>query len=138
MENMNEIVSLEMLFDSGEAIIADIMTNGVSLSNHRQLIQTKTKFLQAILIAQKAIKDKRLSLKANMARDIKLTMDEKKMAKTPAKDEVEELSRPDRYELEKVDLSIETMLEIAKNRTYHLRINEIDINKVGIGADAPL
>lgn len=61
---------------------------------------------------------------------------EEGMKKTPAEDQVSDETRADRYELEKIDIDLETMGLIVQNRSYHLRINEIDLNKVGIGADA--
>lgn len=128
MENKSQ---LEQVFDEGEIIISDIMVNGPSSVNHRNLIQKKTDFLKAIWQARKDLKDKRLAQKASEDRDTKKNIDDW-MAKTPARDLVNELSRNARYELEKLDIDMETMTAIAQNRTYHLRFDEIDLNKAGI------
>ncbi|MCP3681091.1 MAG: hypothetical protein GY861_00235 [bacterium] len=45
------------------------------------------------------------------------------------------LTREDRYSLINREVDVDTMMEIAKNRTYHIRIGEIDLNKVGVGLD---
>lgn len=132
---MSDKTQLENIFNEWETIIADIIDNGISLDKQRALIQCKTKFIVAIGDARKSIKDDRLVLKTNQMSDVKILMEEKQMKKTPAREEVEELSRPARYNLEKLEIDMETMMDIAKNRTYHLRISEIDLNKVWIGVE---
>jgi hypothetical protein len=69
-----------------------------------------------------------LILKANENSDTQKLISEG-MAKTPAKDLVSENSRTARYEIEKSEIDAETMQEIAKNRKFHIRIGEIDLNK---------
>ena len=126
---MDEKTPLELCFDEGEAIIADIMTNGITLERQRALIQVKTKFILEIGNSRKSLQDKRLAQKTKEMTEVKYLMDQG-VKKTPAREEVEEKSRGDRYDLEKLGIDMETMQNIAMNRNYHLRINEIDVNKV--------
>lgn len=126
--------TLEQVFNEWENIIQEILEKGINLFSQRALIQHKTQFIRAIGQARKDIKDKRLSLKTKENSD-KQKFIEWGMAKTPAWDLVSENSRTARYDLEKIEIDIETMQDIAMNRNYHLRINEIDINKVWVGQD---
>ena len=96
----------------------------------RLLIQKKTEFQKKLYDHKKEAKDKRLAQKAKEARDVEALI-QQGAKKTPAQDEVKETSRADRYELEKMDLELELMDELAKNRTYHMRANEIELNKLG-------
>lgn len=52
--------------------------------------------------------------------------------KTPAQDKAKDETRADRYELDKVEIDLEKFLELIKNWTYHIRIGEIDLNKVWV------
>ena len=125
---MTEQTTLEIIFDDWEKIIENIWTNWVSPANQRSLIAINTKFLIEIGTSRKLIKDKRLSLKTRENSD-KQKFIEWGMAKTPAWDLVQENSRPARYDLEKLEIDIETMQEIAKNRKFYIRLGEIDLNK---------
>lgn len=132
---MEEKATLQGIYEAGELIIAEIDKNGVTLQNHRQLIQYTKRLIKAIGEARKAIKDQRLTLKTNEMSDVKKLMEEKQIKKTPAREEVQELSRPSRYELEKAEIDIETMLDLVQARNKNIRINEVDLNKVWIGTD---
>ena len=125
---MAEKSQLELIFDEWEVIIANIMKNWTDWALHQQLIQTKTKFIVALGKARKDLKDKRLTQKVSDDSDTKKNIEDW-MAKTPARDLVNELSRASRYELEKLDIDMETMQSLIQNRTYHIRYGEIDLNK---------
>lgn len=127
--------TLQEIYDAGEIIIADIDTNGVTLTNHRQLIQQLKRLIRAIGKTRKAIKDQRWDLKAKEMSDVKKMMEEQNMKKTPAREEVSELSRPARYTLEKAEIDIETMQDLVQAWNKNIRINEVDINKVWIWVD---
>ena len=131
---MSDKSQLELIFDEWEAVIADVITNGISLDKQRKMIQIKTRFIQEIGTSRKSIKDKWLNLKTRENR-AKQQYIQDGMAKTPAGDQALEDSRSERYELEKLEIDIETMQDIAMNRNYHLRINEIDVNKVWVGTE---
>lgn len=124
------MTELERIFQEWEQLIQDIATKWVTLWHQRLLIQKKTELLREIYRLKKDLKDKRLELKAREMKEVQHLMDNG-IKKTPAREEVEELSRWDRYNLEKIEIDLELMNELAKNRTYHMRINELDINKVG-------
>ena len=127
--------NLQELFNEGEQIIATIESEWATLWVQRALIDKKTQLILEIGATKKANKDSRLVLKTRVVSRVKALMEEG-MKKTPAEDQVSDETRADRYELEKIDIDLETMGLIVQNRSYHLRINEIDLNKVGIGADA--
>ena len=131
---MTEQTTLEIVFNDWEKIIEDIRKNGVTLANQRALIQEKKRFIIAIGQARKDIKDQRLTLSIKENKDKQSYISEG-MAKTPAGDQAKEMSRPARCELEKLEIDIETMQDLAMNWNYHLRINEIDINKVWVWQD---
>lgn len=126
------VKSLQDLFNEGEKIIWNIMTNGASLNYQRDLIQKKTQFIVMLGQNRKELADKELLFKLKKNEEIKKLM-ENGIKKTPAEDEVKEMSRVEEYEIIKTSIDMETMAEIVKNRTYHLRISEIDINKIWIG-----
>lgn len=123
------VKSLQDLFNEGEKIIWNIMTNGASLNYQRDLIQKKTQFIVMLGQNRKELADKELLFKLKKNEEIKKLM-ENGIKKTPAEDEVKEMSRVEEYEIIKTSIDMETMAEIVKNRTYHLRISEIDINKI--------
>lgn len=116
------------IFYEGEEIIEDITINGVTSDNHRKLIQKKTELLIKVYGDKKQMKDKRLDFKLKVDRETKRLIDSG-MAKTPARAEADEAGRGDKYDLEKLEIDLELMDELSKNRTYHLRYNEIETNK---------
>ncbi len=88
----------------------------------------------AIQETRKNISDAWLNFKAKRNTMIQALIDEG-AKKSPSKDVVAEETREEKYEIMKREIDVETMMDIAKNRTYHLRVGEIDINKVGVGQD---
>jgi len=126
--------SLQDIISEGNTILNGINKDWVSLTNARQLIQKRDELLYAIGEHRKLMKDKRLEQKDNELTAIKQLMDQW-AKKTPAYEEVQNDQRSARYELEKLDIAIDTVIDQAKNRAYYIRINELDLNKVWVGSD---
>jgi len=126
--------SIEIIFQEWEDIITDIMTNGVTLMNHRQLIQKRKELISMIAHIKKQTKDAWMEQKTEERKKINALI-EQWVKKTPAYEEVQDECRPQRYELEKIEIHIEAFTDHLKNRAYHLRVNEIDLNKVWIWSD---
>lgn len=123
--------TLSQIFQEGEQIIENIRTGWITLWLHRELIQRKTELIMAIYDLKKKLVDKSLEVK-NKELGIVEQLMQMWEKKTPAQDKAKDETRADRYELDKVEIDLEKFLELIKNWTYHIRIGEIDLNKVWV------
>jgi hypothetical protein len=112
--------------------IDKINTEWVTLHDHRKLIDIRDQLIVAVWNLKKLNKDARLDQKNKETEEIKYLM-EQWAKKTPAYEEVQNQNRSERYNLEKVDIDIETIADQVKNRAYYIRINEIDLMKLWVG-----
>lgn len=130
---MNEKTILE-IYQEWQVVISEIENDWVTLVNHRQLINKRDELIRAVAHHRKLIKDAWLEQKNQEEEQIKRLMDEG-AKKTPAKEEVQNDNREARYTIEKLEIDVDMYADLVKNRAYTLRINELDLNKAGVGLD---
>jgi len=130
---MNEKTILE-IYQEGQAIIHEIDNDWVTLINHRQLIAKRDELIRAVGHHRKLTKDQWIEVKNKEQKMVEELMQEW-AKKTPAMDEVKNITREDRYAIEKLEIDVEMFADLIKNWAYVLRINELDLNKAGLGLD---
>lgn len=124
---------LTKILNDGETIISNIMAEWPTVINQRQLIQLRTALLTCIADLRRKQADRHVALQLKKTKIIGELI-ASGIKKSPAEDDADDQIREEKYELEKDKSDVEIVLEVYKNRAYHLRISEIDLMKIGLGS----
>lgn len=115
--------------DQAKQLIQEIAQGWSSVHHQRELIRALEEIESLLRPLKREALQCELQYKLQLAEKIKELMETENMKKTPAEALAKELLISENYRIEGIKVDIESVQTIIWIRKYHLRINEIEMNK---------